>query len=80
MQLCNASPQLGPPLGAKVSRPWACHLPFQQRHLNPSFLPVYLMVLAQVKGMLYLFNYQISAPKITVQFQIVYWEQSPANS
>lgn len=67
-------------LGTKVSRLWACHLPLEQRHLNPSFLPVYLMVLAQDKDMLYLLNYQISAQKITVQFRIIYQEQSPAKS
>lgn len=66
-------------LGTKVSRLWACHLPLEQRHLNPSFLPVYLMVLAQDKDMLYLLNYQISAQKMTVQFRIISQEQSPAN-
>ena len=67
-------------LGTEVSRLWACRLPLEQRHLNPSFLPVYLMVLAQDKDMLYLLNYQISTQKITVQFRIISQEQSPANS
>lgn len=67
-------------LSTKVSRLWACHLPLEQRHLNPLFLPVYLMVLAQDKDMLYLLNYQISAQKITAWFRIIYQEQSPAES
>lgn len=69
-----------PRLGTEVSQLRACHLSSEHRCLNPSFLPVYLMVLSQHKAMLYLLNYQISAQKMTAQLRSVSQEQSLADT
>lgn len=74
--ICSSSPEQcscampahswAPRPGTEVSQLRACHLPSQQRRLNPSFLPVYLMVLSRHKAALYLLHYRISARKMTV--------------
>lgn len=64
----------------EVSQLRPCHLPSEQRRLNPSFLPVYLMVLSQHKATLYLLNYQISAQRTPTQPRSVSQEQSPTET